>query len=288
MKTLRSLLVVFSIFVITALSTWWYISAERPNGKPFDESEPDLPSPSSVKINKEEYMRLRADQLGMWRGVDTAKPGSRTKAIRDMERGERELAAKREQLNQRPSGVARWHALGPAPIPVNAATSYSGRISAIAVHPTNPDIVYVGAAQGGVYRSLNAGATWTPLLDDALTLSIGSIAISPSNPSTIFVGTGETAFSLDSFFGVGIYRITNADTTPVVSGPLNKNSGGTDIFTGRGISEIIVHPTDPNILFAASAQGIAGIGGSTAGLRFLTLEFTGPLTRWRQILCFSS
>ena len=265
MKTLRSLLVVFSIFVIAIFSTWWYISAEQPNGKPFDESEPDLPSPSSVKIDKEEYMRLRADQLGMWRGVDTARQGSRTKAIREMERGERELEAKREELNQRPSAVARWRALGPAPIPVNAATSYSGRISAIAVHPTNPDIVYVGAAQGGVYRSLNAGATWTPLLDDALTLSIGSIAISPSDPSTIFVGTGETAFSLDSFFGVGIYRITNADTAPVVSGPLNKNSGGADIFTGRGISEIIVHPTDPNILFAASAQGIAGIAGSTAG-----------------------
>lgn len=266
MKTFRSLIVIFAFIVVAGASAWWYISAEQPDGKPFNESEPDMPSPLSVKIDKEEYMRLRADQLGMWRGVDTAKQGSRTRAIREMERSERELAARREASDQRPLAVARWRSLGPAPIPVNAATSYSGRISAIAVHPTNPDIVYIGAAQGGVYRSLNAGATWTPLLDDALTLSIGSIAISPSNPSTIFVGTGETAFSADSFFGVGIYRITNADTTPVVSGPLNRNAGGTDVFTGRGISEIIVHPTDPNILFAASAQGIAGIGASTAGL----------------------
>ena len=265
MKSLRSIFVIISLIVAAGVSTWWFISAEKPDGKPFNESEPDVP-PVSVKIDKEEYMRLRSDQLAMWRGVDTAKKGSRTRAIRDMERSETELNARREALSQRPSAVARWRALGPAPIPVNAATSYSGRVSAIAVHPTNPDIVYAGAAQGGLYRSADGGTNWTPLLDGALTLSIGSIAISPSNPSTVFVGTGETAFSADSFFGVGIYRITNADTNPVVSGPLNRTSGGADIFTGRGVSEIVVHPTDPNILFASSAQGIAGIGGSTSGL----------------------
>ena len=136
---------------------------------------------------------------------------------------------------------------------MNASTSYSGRVVALAVHPTDPNIVYAGAAQGGVYRSTNGGASWTPLLDGALTLSVGAIAISPSDPSTVFIGTGETAFSLDSFFGVGVYRITNADTNPVITGPLNKNSGGADIFTGRGISEIIVHPTDPNRLIVTSA-----------------------------------
>ncbi len=108
----------------------------------------------------------------------------------------------------------------------------AGALRRLAVHPSNPDIVYAGAAQGGLYRSLNAGAGWTPLLDNELTLSIGSVAISPSNPTTVFVGTGETAFSLDSFFGVGIYRITNADTNPVISGPLNKTAGGVDIFSG--------------------------------------------------------
>ena len=265
MKSLRSLFVILSLIVIAGASAWWFISAEQQNGKPFNELEPDVP-PVRALIDKEEYMLLRSEQLGMWRGFGTGDRGSRNRAIRDMERGERELAARREASSERPSAVPSWRALGPAPIPVNAATSYSGRISAIAVHPTNPDIVYVGAAQGGLYRSVNGGANWTALLDDALTLAIGSIAISPSNPSTIYVGTGETAFSSDSFFGVGIYRITNADTAPVVAGPLNKNSVGTDVFTGRGISEILVHPTDPNILFAASANGTAGIGGTTGGL----------------------
>src|SRR5205814_6167649 len=127
------------------------------------------------------------------------------------------------ELAPPPSGPA-WTALGPAPIPLGQTfggveVPVSGRISAIAVHPTNPSIVYVGAAQGGVYRSLDGGATWTPLMDNALTLAIGAIAIDPLNPSTVFVGTGEGDRSLDSFFGVGLYRIDNADTNPVLSGP---------------------------------------------------------------------
>ncbi len=264
MRSLRPLLLVVPVILIVVISAWWYISAVQRDGKIFDESEPDLPV-SSVKIDKAEYKQLRTEQIAMWRGLDTAEQGSRSRAIKNMERDERELDARRAERNERPSGVERWHFLGPAPIPVNASTTYSGRVASLAVHPTNPNIVYAGAAQGGLYRSLNGGASWTPLLDEALTLSIGSIAISPSDPTTVFVGTGETSFSSDSFFGVGIYRITNAETNPVLSGPLNKNAGGTDVFTGRGISEIILHPTDPNRLIATSAQGIAGIGGSTIG-----------------------
>ena len=53
----------------------------------------------------------------------------------------------------------------------------SGRTIAIAVHPTNPDIVYVGTANGGLYRTINGGTTWTPLMDSADSLAIGAIAI---------------------------------------------------------------------------------------------------------------
>src|SRR5262249_55178400 len=102
-----------------------------------------------------------------------------------------------------------WTSIGPAPIPngqteVNSV-AVSGRVSAIAVHPTNPNKVYVGTAQGGVYRSLDGGATWTQLMETAQSLAIGSIAIAPSNPTTVYVGTGEPNFSCDSYFGVGLY-----------------------------------------------------------------------------------
>jgi hypothetical protein len=229
----------------------------------MEEHDADLPAGASV--DKEEYLRMRGEYFATLQGLDTAKPDSRPKALREMEESERNLAQRRAELNQPLATL--WQPLGPAPIPISATTSYSGRVSAIAVHPTNPNIVYVGTAQGGLYRSVDGGGTWTPLLDRALTLAIGAVAISPSNPSTIFVGTGEsTLCGSGCFIGVGLYRITNADSVPVVSDILNKDASGNDVFTGRAVSEIIVHPTDPNILFTATTSGIAGIGATTTGL----------------------
>src|SRR5207237_10331355 len=109
---------------------------------------------------------------------------------------------------------------GPNTKSVARVEAVHGRPPALATRPTNGNIAYAGAAPGGVYRTLDGGATWTPIFDNAQTLSIGAIAICPSQPSTIYVGTGEGNFSGDSFFGVGIYRIDNADSNPVLTGPL--------------------------------------------------------------------
>jgi hypothetical protein len=136
-------------------------------------------------------------------------------------------------------------------------------VTVIAVHPTNENIVYVGTAQGGLYRSLNGGATWTPLTDNALSLAIGSIAIDPLDPTTLVVGTGEGNLSADSFFGVGVYLIKNADTTPQLLGPFNKDGANNDIFTGRAITRVLVSSTDDNIVFVATTSGIGGIGADS-------------------------
>jgi hypothetical protein len=233
----------------------------------FNEYDPDM-SPTGVEISREEFLKLRNEQMDMLRGFDTAKQDSRANAIADMEQSEHALAD-RLRSEGRPE-LASWYPLGPAPIPDGQTVAprgpVSGRVAAIAVHPTNPNIVYVGAAQGGLYRSLNGGTTWTPIMDSALTMAIGAVAISPSNPSTIYVGTGEsTLCSSGCYIGVGVYRITNADTNPVLTGPLNKNAGGADIFSGRAISEVLIHPTDPNIVFVSTSSGVAGIGGTTTG-----------------------
>jgi hypothetical protein len=257
-KGLRIVILFVFVASLFAVPVWWFMSADE-KVREFDENEPDLP-PTSVRIDKAEFLRLRSEQIDLLRGLDTSKQDSRVKAIRALERREAELRSRAPEVD------TAWRSLGPAPIPVNASTSYSGRVSAIAVHPTNPDIVYVGTAFGGLYRSLNGGTTWTPIMDNALTLAIGSITISPTDPTTLFVGTGEATFSGLSFSGVGVYRISNADTTPVLSGPFNQGSAGGDVFTGRAIGRIIVHPTDPNIIFVTSASGISGIGGTNAGL----------------------
>ena len=214
-------------------------------------------------------MMRRAEAIGLRRGVDKnhpADPRLRQVAIATMEAQQRRVASMPES-RERQALTTAWTELGPNPIPNGQSVSgpqlaVSGRTVAIAVHPTDPNIVYVGTAQGGLYRSTNGGTTWTPLLDNALSLAINTVAIAPSQPDTIFVGTGETAFSSDSFFGVGIYRIDNASTaTPIVTGPI-----GAANFTAASIGKIVVHPTNPDIIFVASTiGGGGGIGLTTNG-----------------------
>lgn len=261
MKRIKFLFL-FIIIGAIAASTLYFGGAELLAGKFAFETQPDLPfKRNKAKMSMEDYLILRDEHLDLLRGFDTAQPDSREKAVRAMEAAEADLARRGDA----PS--AAWRFLGPAPIPIGATNGYSGRVSAIAVHPTNPNIVYVGTAQGGLYRTLNGGTTWTAMMDSALTIAIGAVAIAPSDPTTVFVGTGEsTLCGSGCYIGVGLYRITNAETSPVLSGPLNKNAAGADIFSGRAISEILVHPTDPNILFASSTTGRAGIGSTTTGL----------------------
>ena len=251
---------------------------------------PDIPDFARGLIDTETYLRLRDEHIRLMRGqLDRLfDPRSRNQAIQDMREQERQLKQAIQQKqnggNSGPGGpgtpgfsgpagllspnlLAPWTPLGPAPIPNGQTTgvslAVSGRVTSIVVHPTNENIVYVGAAQGGVYRSLNGGTTWTPLLDDGLSLAIGSLALDPLDPTTLFVGTGEGNLSADSFFGVGVYIIKHADTLPQVLGPFNLDGSSNDVFTGRAITRVIVSPTDDNIVFVSTTSGIGGIGADS-------------------------
>ncbi len=136
---------------------------------------------------------------------------------------------------------AAWVQLGPVNI--------GGRITGIAIHPTNPDIVYLTAADGGVWKSVNGtslSASFTPVSDDLPTLATGSIDIDPNNPDIVYLGTGEANGSADSYPGVGVARSTDAGQTwEVIGGSVMKNIGS-----------IRVHKTRSNIVNAASRQGL--------------------------------
>ena len=180
-------------------------------------------------------------------------------------------APKLPALPAAPRAGPVWTALGPFPIPngqtENRTDPVSGRVSAIAIHPTNPLTAYVGTAQGGLYRTLDGGTTWTQLMDNAISgtigtpLAIGAITIDPTDSTTIFVGTGEGNLSADSFFGNGLYIITNADTfNPTLNGPYGmRGSDGADIFSGRSIVSIAVDPSNHNNIFCATSSGVGGI-----------------------------
>jgi photosystem II stability/assembly factor-like uncharacterized protein len=258
--------VAVSVFALMAVFAVLKVEAVR---EFFDfGSEPDVPPFVLAKkgFSKEEYMQMREDQIALYRGMKDGNVEenivARTKAVEEIEKQEDELRAQAALASpeQQIGLLAGWTPIGPDPIPngqtVTTSTAVSGRTTAIAVHPTNPDLVYVGTAQGGLYRSSNGGVTWTPLMDNAASLAIGAIAIAPSQPDTIYVGTGEgNLCGSGCYYGVGVYRIDNASTaSPTLSGPFGSQ------FTGRGISEILVHPSNPATIFVASTSAIGGIG----------------------------
>lgn len=222
-------------------------------------------------------MLSRAEGIGLKRGLDKNKPLPNPKlrqtAIAKMERQQEALAKKPESVEKN-SLMEAWTPIGPAPIPngqtIGFSTPVSGRVTAIAVHPRDANIVYVGTAQGGLYRTTDGGTNWTPMLDNAMSLSIGAVTIDTSQPETVYVGTGEGNFSADSFFGIGIYRIDNASSaSPVVNGPFNidDRAPNGDIFTGRAISKIAVREFDPGLIYVATTRGLGGIGGfNTQGI----------------------
>jgi hypothetical protein len=217
--------------------------------------DPDLPPGPGQKLDKLEFMRAREDHFALLRGVPHFQDHDpRLAALRQM---------RAQEAEQPLIDPTFWTQIGPAPIPNGQtqapSSAVSGRTVAIAVHPTNPNIVYSGAAQGGVYRSLDGGLNWTAIFDSADTLAIGALALAPSNPEILYVGTGEPNGSADSFFGVGVYRIDNASTTANLVGPINPPVAtgvpGTTAFTGRAISRILVHPTDAAIIFVSTFTG---------------------------------
>jgi len=163
-----------------------------------------------------------------------------------------------------------WVSLGPSTIPdgqtdttVGPANPVSGRVAAIAVSPADPNTVYVGGAQGGVWKTTNALSatpTWTPLTDQQASLAIGDIAIDPVDPNIIYVGTGEPNGSCDSYYGKGILRSADGGTTWIL---LGAGSGGP--FNNQSISKILIDPvtagsTTSTTLWASTALGFLSSG----------------------------
>ncbi|MCR9264475.1 MAG: glycosyl hydrolase [Flavobacteriaceae bacterium] len=117
------------------------------------------------------------------------------------------------------------------------------RAIAIAGVPGDPMVNYIGAASGGLWKTMDGGINWNPIFDGQEVSSIGSVALAPSNPNIVWVGTGETFVIRPAHaMGDGIYKSEDAGKTWKRMG-LEK--------TGR-IGRVIVHPTNPNIVYAAA------------------------------------
>ena len=119
-----------------------------------------------------------------------------------------------------------------------------GRIDDFAVVESDPNIVYVGTASGGVWKTTNNGTTWEPVFDKEAVSTIGDVAIAPSDPSVVWVGTGEPNNRQSSSWGDGIYKSLDAGKTW-------KRMG---LGATHHIARIVIHPKNPDVVYVA-AQG---------------------------------
>ncbi len=134
------------------------------------------------------------------------------------------------------TGKLQWRSIGPY---------IGGRVVAVAGVPSEPDVFYMGAVQGGVWRSTNYGLTWENITDDKLPLEaygIGALAVAPSNPKIIYAGTGEADIRQDFAPGDGMYKTTNEGKTWTYAG----------LRETHMTTSLVIDPRDSNIVYATS------------------------------------
>ena len=125
----------------------------------------------------------------------------------------------------------------------------SGRVTAIDVVISNPDIIYAGTASGGLWKSVSGGITWEPIFDNEVTASIGAVAIQQSNPDVIWVGTGEGNPRNSLNGGYGIYKSLDGGKTWSSMG----------LEQTRHIHRVIIDPTNPNTVYVGAIGSPWGI-----------------------------
>ncbi len=144
------------------------------------------------------------------------------------------IPAQTQQVDTKSLTEMRWRNVGPF---------RGGRTRALSGVPSQPNVFYVGAVNGGVWKTTDYGRTWQPIFDQQPTGSIGAIVVSPSDPQIVYVGSGEGLHRPDLSVGDGIYKSTDGGKTWTHLG----------LRDGQQISQMAIDPRDPNRLFVAVA-----------------------------------
>ncbi|HEY0545061.1 MAG TPA: FG-GAP-like repeat-containing protein [Pyrinomonadaceae bacterium] len=167
-----------------------------------------------------------------------------------------------------------WKSIGPIPTTSAFMSNWnftSGRINAIAVSPVNPQIVLIGAATGGVWRSTDGGATFVSMTDNQVDIAVGSIAFAPGDANIVYAGMGDKD---QNYLGSGVLKSTDAGQT------WTRVSDGSLPSPGR-ISKVEVDPTNPNRVYVAQYTTQQGNNIFASGFYYSTdggVSWTRTLT----------
>lgn len=170
------------------------------------------------------------------------------------------FAAKESALDSVIDGL-ELRAIGPAMM--------GGRIADIAIHPARPATWYIGVGSGGVWKTENAGITFTPVFDDQPSYSVGEVTLDPSNPDVVWVGTGENVSGRHVAWGDGVYRSRD--------GGLSWENMGLE--RSEHIGRILIHPEDSDTILVAAEGPLWSSGGERGVYRS-----TDGGTSWTQVL----
>jgi photosystem II stability/assembly factor-like uncharacterized protein len=181
----------------------------------------------------EYYWSKRVDQEGNF-----PKSGSLLQAYQEY--------LSRNAANRYATGSGNWQLVGPTALPYNGTTQLNGngRLNCIAFNPIDPNIIFVGAPSGGVWKTTDNGVTWRELSSGLIRLGVSSIVIHPTNPDIIYIGTGDR--DAGDAPGYGVWRSTDGGQTWTA-----RNTGMGNIT----VNEVMMDPTNPNRLIAAASNG---------------------------------
>ncbi len=212
----------YCVFFLLLLSAVSQLSAQNPTQ--------DEPKPAATPVVSTPTPSPKV--------TPTLKPRDKSKAAKSTPASVPSPTPDVANTYQSALSALKFREIGPA--------TMGGRIDDIEVVGSDPRIIYVATAGGGILKSVNGGTSWTTIFDKEAVPSVGDIAISPSNPSIIWAGTGEANNRQSSSWGNGIYKSMDA-------GKSWKMMGLADTLH---IARVVVHPTNPDIVYVAATGNL--------------------------------
>jgi hypothetical protein len=246
---------VASVAVIAGLAITWTEWDQRPDGP--------RPTPAQLEVAQ----RAVADKVARLeergpRGFDAPAEAQRFFAEQRLAEGERRLPIEhlrrqyddillREELDAGldgpgPGGVLGWSWLGPGNI--------GGRTRALVIDPNAPEVMYAAGVAGGIWKSVDGGASWNSVDDFMLNLAVCSLVIDPTDSNVLYAGTGEGYYFSSSFVeGLGIFKSVDAGATwTQLPGTVSGIGAGAFSY----VNDIVISPNNANRIYAATRTGV--------------------------------
>jgi photosystem II stability/assembly factor-like uncharacterized protein len=246
---MKRIVLIISIFGIAAVFS---LAGGRSSQSGRTGQAQGLRSPETIEHDYD----LIGERAGLY--LERHGDNSRIDPERRLQSLSREYEFRRAQrASESPEAVAgnTWASLGP--------TNGAGRATAIAADPADPATLYIGAADGGAWKTTDNGATWAPLTDSINDLAVGALAVAPSSPNIIYLGTGEGGYAQDFVPGIGLLKSTDAGTSWIFPSSV----------IATKFYRISVHPTNPDELVAGTNQG--GLRSTDGGTSWRPVIDTG-------------